>query len=126
MWPFGLTPPRVRDERTRPILAISQVGLFWLLHSVRLSAGPGRHAARTASSTPRENPNGCLMLHSFGRDFGRERIRPENQGGAERDRNGAGDSGAHAADARFNDPGPETPFVDYLRSLYTDRPPDIV
>ena len=28
--------------------------------------------------------------------------------------------------ARFNNPGPEAPFVDYLRSLYTGRPPDIV
>ena len=28
--------------------------------------------------------------------------------------------------ARFNNPGPEAPFVDYLRSLYSGRPPDIV
>ena len=28
--------------------------------------------------------------------------------------------------ARFNNPGAETPFVDYLRSLYSGRPPDIV
>ncbi len=28
--------------------------------------------------------------------------------------------------ARFNNPGPETPFVDYLRSLYADHPPDIL
>src|SRR5438093_3282668 len=27
---------------------------------------------------------------------------------------------------RFNNPGPEAPFVDYLRSLYSGRPPDIV
>ena len=28
--------------------------------------------------------------------------------------------------ARFNNPGSEAPFVDYLRSLYSGRPPDIV
>ncbi|MGD5327104.1 hypothetical protein QUS73_22535, partial [Xanthomonas citri pv. citri] len=28
--------------------------------------------------------------------------------------------------ARFNNPGPEEPFVSYLRSLYSAAPPDIV
>jgi signal transduction histidine kinase len=81
-----------------------------------------------ASGAPREGPKRVLMLHSFGRDF-----RPWSQYAlrikAELQRQSPWplDLQEHTLlTARFNDPGPEAPFVDYLRSLYADRPPDIV
>ena len=82
----------------------------------------------SASGAPREGPKRVLMLHSFGRDF-----RPWSQYAlrikAELQRQSPWplDLQEHTLlTARFNDPGPEAPFVDYLRSLYADRPPDIV
>jgi signal transduction histidine kinase len=81
-----------------------------------------------ASSAPRGEPKRVLMLHSFGRDF-----RPWSEFAlsikAELKRQSPWplDLQEHTLlTARFNDPGPETPFVDYLRSLYAGRPPDIV
>jgi signal transduction histidine kinase len=81
-----------------------------------------------ASSAPRGEPKRVLMLHSFGRDF-----RPWSEYAlsikAELKRQSPWplDLQEHTLlTARFNNPGPEAPFVDYLRSLYTGRPPDIV
>ncbi len=68
------------------------------------------------------------MLHSFGRDFRpwsayALRIKAE----LERQSQWPLELQEHTLlTARFHDPGPEAPLVDYLRSLYTDRPPDIV
>jgi hypothetical protein len=81
-----------------------------------------------ASSTPRGEPKRVLMLHSFGRDFRpwsaySLRIRAE----LERQSQWPLELQEHTLlTARFNNPGPEAPFVDYLRSLYAGRPPDIV
>jgi signal transduction histidine kinase len=81
-----------------------------------------------ASSTPRGEPKRVLMLHSFGRDFRpwsayALRIKAE----LERQSQWPLELQEHTLlTARFNDPGPEAPFVDYLRSLYTGRAPDIV
>jgi signal transduction histidine kinase len=68
------------------------------------------------------------MLHSFGRDF-----RPWSEFArtirAELEQQSLWplDLQEHTLlTARFNNPGPEAPFVDYLRSLYSGRPPDIV
>src|ERR1700688_5306397 len=81
-----------------------------------------------AGAAPRGEPKRVLMLHSFGRDF-----RPWSEYAlsikAELERQSPWplDIQEHTLlTARFNDPGPEAPFVDYLRSLYADRPPDIV
>jgi signal transduction histidine kinase len=82
----------------------------------------------SASSAPRGEPKRVLMLHSFGRDFRpwsayALRIKAE----LERQSQWPLELQEHTLlTARFNNPGPETPFVDYLRSLYTSRPPDIV
>jgi hypothetical protein len=72
-----------------------------------------------ASSAPRGEPKRVLMLHSFGRDF-----RPWSEYAlsikAELKRQSPWplDLQEHTLlTARFNDPGPEAPFVDYLRSL---------
>jgi len=81
-----------------------------------------------ASSAPRGELKRVLMLHSFGRDF-----RPWSEFArtirAELEQQSLWplDLQEHTLlTARFNDPGPEAPFVDYLRSLYSGRPPDIV
>ncbi|MEH2545050.1 signal transduction histidine kinase [Bradyrhizobium sp. AZCC 2262] len=81
-----------------------------------------------ASSTPRGEPKRVLMLHSFGRDFRpwsayALRIKAE----LARQSQWPLELQEHTLlTARFDNPGPEAPFVDYLRSLYADRPPDIV
>jgi signal transduction histidine kinase len=81
-----------------------------------------------ASSTPRGEPKRVLMLHSFGRDFRpwsayALRIKAE----LVRQSQWPLELQEHTLlTARFDNPGPEAPFVDYLRSLYADRPPDIV
>src|SRR3981189_683824 len=81
-----------------------------------------------ASSAPRGEVKRVLMLHSFGRDF-----RPWSEFArtirAELEQQSLWplDLQEHTLlTARFNNPGPEAPFVDYLRSLYSGRPPDIV
>jgi len=81
-----------------------------------------------ASSEPRGEPKRVLMLHSFGRDF-----RPWSEyarsikGELERQTPWPLDIQEHTLlTARFNNPGPEEPFVDYLRSLYSRASPDIV
>jgi signal transduction histidine kinase len=81
-----------------------------------------------ASGEPRGEPKRVLMLHSFGRDFLpwsafaraiRTELEQQSPWPLELQEH-------NLLSARFNDPGPEAPFVDYLRSLYSGRPPDIV
>jgi len=69
-----------------------------------------------------------LVLHSFGRDF-----RPWSEyardikAKLERESPWPLDIQEHALlTARFNNPGPEAPFVEYLQSLYQGAKPDIV
>jgi signal transduction histidine kinase len=69
-----------------------------------------------------------LLLHSFGREF-----RPWSEyarsikAALEQQSPWPLDIQEHSLlTARFNNPGPESPFVDYLNSLYQDHPPDIV
>ena len=81
-----------------------------------------------ASGVPRGEPKRVLMLHSFGRDFRpwseyARTIRAE----LEQQSPWPVDLQEHTLlSARFNDPIPEAPFVDYLRSLYSGRQPDVV
>jgi signal transduction histidine kinase len=81
-----------------------------------------------ASGAPGGEPKRVLMLHSFGRDF-----RPWSEYAlsikAELERQSPWplDLQEHTLlTARLNNPGPEASFVDYLRSLYAGRQPDIV
>jgi signal transduction histidine kinase len=81
-----------------------------------------------ASSAERVEPKHVLLLHSFGRDF-----RPWSEFALsiktelERQSSWPLDIQEHTLlTARFDNPGPEAPFVEYLRSLYHDRRPDIV
>jgi signal transduction histidine kinase len=81
-----------------------------------------------ASSAPRSEPKRVLMLHSFGREFRpwSEYVR-DIKAELERQAPWPLEIQEHTLlTARFNNPGPEEPFVDYLRSLYSRAPPDIV
>ena len=82
----------------------------------------------SASSAPQGEPKRVLMLHSFGQDF-----RPWSayalsiKEALEQQSPWPLDIQEHSLlTARFKNPGPEAPFVDYLRSLYAGRQPDIV
>lgn len=111
-----------------PIRAIRSGWLFpaaplwiWLLILAAVLPGP-------ASSAPPGEPKRVLILHAFGRDF-----RPWSEFAreikAELDRQSPWplERQEHTLlSARFNNPGPEGPFVDYLMWLYSGRQPDIV
>jgi signal transduction histidine kinase len=105
----------------RPALA-ARLGLcVCLLVLAAILPGP-------ASSAPHWESKHVLVLHSFGRDF-----RPWSEYAlsikAELKRQSPWplDIQEHSLlTARLNDLEPEAPFVDYLRSLYRSRPPDIV
>jgi signal transduction histidine kinase len=81
-----------------------------------------------ASAADRGEPKRVLLLHSFGRDF-----RPWSEyarsikAALEQQSAFPLDIQEHTLlTARSSNPGPETPFVEYLRSLYQGFPPDIV
>lgn len=81
-----------------------------------------------AMSADRSEVKRVLLLHSFGREF-----RPWSEyarsikAALEQKAPWPLDIQEHTLlTARFNDPGPEGPFVEYLRSLYSRTPPDIV
>ncbi|KJC37688.1 ATPase [Bradyrhizobium sp. LTSP857] len=98
--------------------------LLGLLLAVCLLSG----AAGAAERSARGELKRVLVLHSFGREF-----RPWSEyarsikAGLEQQSRWPLDIQEHALlSARFNNPGPEAPFVDYLHSLYEGAPPDIV
>src|SRR3954467_10160389 len=93
----------------------------WLLASVLIAPGPA--AAVECGEAKR-----VLLLHSFGREF-----RPwsefarEIKSSLEQQSPWPLDVQEHTLlTARFNNPGPEAPFVNYLNALYQDCPPDVV
>ncbi|WFU38239.1 ATP-binding protein [Bradyrhizobium sp. CB82] len=112
-----------------PIIAAVRRGgptaaaLLWLCVLVVAYAGLGR-----AYAADQNEPKRVLLLHSFGREF-----RPWSEfaraikADLEQQSPWPLDIQEHTLlTARFNNPGPEEPFVDYLRSLYESCPPDIV
>jgi signal transduction histidine kinase len=97
--------------------------LFCLCLLSWMTALPGPADAAERNETRR-----VLLLHSFGRDF-----RPWSEyarsikASLEKDSPWPLDLHEHTLlTARFNRPGPEAPFVEYLNSLYHDQPPDII
>lgn len=89
---------------------------------------PGSVWAGEPDATARNEPKRVLMLHSFGREF-----RPWSEYARsikvelERQSPWPLDIQEHTLlTARFNGPGPEAPFVEYLASLYQGELPDIV
>ena len=92
-----------------------------------LGAALAQDSTAPASLT-RNEPKRVLVLHSFGRDF-----RPWSEYARsikeqlERQSPWPLDIQEHTLlTARFNNPGPEAPFVDYLDSLYHGALPDLV
>ena len=96
---------------------------FWVCLLVWVFVLPG-----SADGAERSEVKRVLLLHSFGRDF-----RPWSEYARsikvalEQQSRWPLDIQEHVLlTARFDNPGPEAPFVDYLNSLYHNRPPDIV
>src|SRR5437773_8300555 len=122
MQPFGRMSGRVPILAIKPGWRILAACLcVYLLVGVAILPGP-------ASGEPRGEPKLVLVLHSFGRDFLpwsafahaiRTELEQQSPWPLELQEH-------NLLSARFNNPGPEAPFVDYLRSLYSGRPPDIV
>ncbi|MDA9410258.1 sensor histidine kinase [Bradyrhizobium sp. CCBAU 45384] len=103
-----------------------KLGPVWLWLSLLLAALSG--SADAAQRSARGELKRVLMLHSFGREF-----RPWSEyarsikAGLEQRSAWPLDIQEHTLlSARFNNPGPEAPFVEYLHSLYEGAPPDIV
>jgi C4-dicarboxylate-specific signal transduction histidine kinase len=93
-------------------------GLFLCVTAVLLSSGPSFGAEHKR----------IMVLHSFGREF-----RPWNEYAkairAELDRQSPWilDVQEHSlVSARSGDPNAELPFVEYLRALYVENPPDLI
>ncbi|AWL98484.1 HAMP domain-containing sensor histidine kinase [Bradyrhizobium ottawaense] len=114
-------PTSISKVRPRAVAALLCLAL---LFTVCLSAGRVGAVERSLRGELKR----VLILHSFGRDF-----RPWSEyardikAKLERQSPWPLDIQEHALlTARFNNPGPEAPFVDYLQSLYHGAMPDIV
>lgn len=110
-------------DGVRPRVVAALLCLALLLAEC-LSAGPAGAVERSRRGELKR----VLVLHSFGREF-----RPWSEYARdikvelERQSPWPLDIQEHALlTARFNNPGPEAPFVDYLHSLYQGAKPDIV
>ncbi len=120
----------IAAARSAPVAAVLLcLGLlsFWLLPGADPGVALAQDTAAPASLT-RNEPKRVLVLHSFGRDF-----RPWSEYARsikeqlERQSPWPLDVQEHTLlTARFNNPGPEAPFVDYLESLYHGALPDLV
>ena len=107
---------------SRPVVA-AWLGLCLLLTACIFSSTAG-----AVERSARGELKRVLILHSFGREF-----RPWSEyarsirAGLEQQSPWPLDIQEQALlTARFNNPGPAAPFVEYLRSLYQGAPPDIV
>jgi signal transduction histidine kinase len=104
------------------------VAAAWLGLGLLLAACVFSGTAGAVERSARGDLKRVLILHSFGREF-----RPWSEyarsikAGLEQQSPWPLDIQEHALlTARFNNPGPEAPFVEYLHSLYQGAPPDIV
>ncbi|TGN89966.1 GHKL domain-containing protein [Bradyrhizobium yuanmingense] len=110
-------------DRLKPRLAAALLCLGLLLAEYLLAGQAG-----AVERSRRGELKRVLVLHSFGREF-----RPWSEYArdikAELERQSPWplDIQEHALlTARFNNPGPEAPFVEYLHSLYQGATPDVV
>ncbi|QDF37132.1 ATP-binding protein [Bradyrhizobium symbiodeficiens] len=114
---------RTSISKVRPG-AVPALFCIALLFAVCLSAGRVGAVERSLRGELKR----VLILHSFGRDFlpWSEYAR-DIKAKLERESPWPLDIQEHALlTARFNSPGPEAPFVEYLQSLYEGAKPDIV
>ncbi|WP_063683540.1 sensor histidine kinase [Bradyrhizobium stylosanthis] len=112
------------SDSVRPWPAAALLLCVSLFAAMCLSLGPAGAVERSLRGELKR----VLVLHSFGREF-----RPWSEYAraikAELERQSPWplDIQEHALlTARFNNPGPEAPFVEYLQSLYQGALPDIV
>ena len=116
---MGGHTPIAATNRGRLVVAVWLC--VWLLVWIIVPPAP-------AGAAPHGEPKRVLLLHSFGRDFRpwseyARTIRAE----LERQSPWPLDLQEHTLlTARFDNSGPEAPFVDYLRSLYHGASPHIV
>ncbi|WP_426614488.1 sensor histidine kinase [Bradyrhizobium sp. McL0616] len=117
---------RVTIGPVKPWPAAAMLLYFGLM--IAASVLPRSASAAEPGATTRSEPKRVLVLHSFGREF-----RPWSEYArsikAELERQSPWplDIQEHTLlTARFNNSGPEAPFVEYLRSLYLGSPPDLV
>jgi len=116
---------RISVASVRPWpFAAAWLGLVLLLAACIIRSNPVGATERSARGELKR----VLLLHSFGREFlpwseYARTIKAE----LEQRSSWPLDIQEHTLlSARFNNPGPEAPFVDYLASLYQGAPPDIV
>lgn len=114
----------IASVRPRPVAS----AMLWLALSLCAMILPWSAAAAEPMAAPRSEAKRVLVLHSFGREF-----RPWSEYAraikAELERQSPWplDIQEHTLlTARFNSPGSEAPFVEYLASLYQGMQPDIV
>lgn len=112
----------IASRKSRPVVS-GWLGLALLLAACILSGIAGATERSARGELKR-----VLVLHSFGREF-----RPWSEYARsikeelEQQSPWPLDIQEHALlTARFNNPGPEAPFVEYLSSLYQGAPPDLV
>jgi len=112
------------SDSVRPWPAAAVLLCVSLFAAMCLSLGPAGAVERNLRGELKR----VLVLHSFGREF-----RPWSEyaraikSELERQSQWPLDIQEHALlTARFNNPGPEAPFVEYLQSLYQGALPDIV
>ena len=112
------------SDSVRPWPAAAVLLCVSLFAAMCMSLGPAGAVERSLRGELKR----VLVLHSFGREF-----RPWSEyaraikSELERQSQWPLDIQEHALlTARFNNPGPEAPFVEYLQSLYQGALPDIV
>jgi len=115
-------------RQSRVSIKLGPAWAAWLGLGLLLAACVLSGSADAAQRSARGELKRVLILHSFGREF-----RPWSEyarsikAGLEQRSTWPLDIQEHTLlSARFNNPGPEAPFVEYLRSLYEGAPPDIV
>ncbi|MDN4999325.1 ATP-binding protein [Bradyrhizobium sp. GCM10027634] len=103
---------------------VAGVALLCLGLTLWLNPGVGPVDAAGEGRVPKR----VLLLHSFGRDFlpWSEYARSIKTNLEQRSPWPLDIQEHTLLTARFTEPGPEGPFVEYIRSIYQGRPPDIV
>jgi signal transduction histidine kinase len=114
---------------TMVLVRLWRTAVAWLRLGLVLAAcilSGSAHAE--AGATMRKELKRVLVLHSFGRDFlpWSEYARSIKTNLEQRSPWPLDIQEHTLLTARLTAPGPEGPFVEYLRSLYQGRPPDIV
>ncbi|WP_375307544.1 ATP-binding protein [Bradyrhizobium sp. A11] len=96
--------------------------------ALALSSSLGLRPVDAAGEGNRREPKRVLLLHSFGRDFlpWSDYARSIKTNLQQRSPWPLDIQEHTLLTARFIEPGPEGPFVGYLRSIYQGRPPDII